>query len=153
MVALNRCLLAFARKAPRLAECLAGVCLRAFWQKGEQVIPRQIETRLPPADKRALLSPDLRRALIASSMEALREGAKGAATDGLIYSRPWGFRLDDIHIPVSLWHGEQDVVIPPAMGRYLANAIPNCRATFYPDDGHFSLAFDRLEEILKAALA
>jgi pimeloyl-ACP methyl ester carboxylesterase len=151
MVALNRCLLSFARTAPWLAQCVAGVCLKFFWRKGDQVIPEQIETRLPPADRRALTNAELRRTLTASSTEAFRGGVQAAAADGLLYARPWGFRLQDIRAPVNLWHGEKDVVVPPTMGRYLAATIPGCRAVFYPEDGHFSLAFERLEEILRSA--
>jgi pimeloyl-ACP methyl ester carboxylesterase len=152
MVALHRYLLSFARRTPRLAQCVAGICMRLFWRKGQQVIPEQVETRLPPADQRALASAELRQALTASSMEALRKGVVGAVADGMLYARDWGFKLQDIRMPVHLWQGEKDVIVPPAMGHYLARTIPECRATFYPEDGHFSLAFERLEEILKCGL-
>ena len=51
-------------------------------------------------------------------------------------------------MPVYLWHGEQDEMCPVAMGRYVAESIPDCRATFYPHDGHLSLLMNRYEEIL-----
>jgi hypothetical protein len=35
------------------------------------------------------------------------------------------------------------------MGRYQARAIPKCRATFYPDEGHL-LVVDHADEILTA---
>jgi len=152
MVALNRCLLWMAHHTPRLAQCVARLCLRLIWKKGAQVIPKQIESRLPRADQRALASPELRQALIASSTEALRQGVRGAAADGLLYGRPWGFSLSEIHAPVYLWHGEKDIVVPPSMGHYLAKMIPNCRDHFYPEDGHFSLPFTRLREILEPVL-
>ena len=148
MVAINRWLLRLAHRAPRLAQCVAGLCLWVIWRKGEQVIPRRIELRLPPADQRALASPELRKALTESSMEALRQGVRAAAVDGLLYGRPWGFSLQEIQAPVRLWHGERDVVVPPSMGHYLAATIPHCQARFYPEDGHFSLPFTRLPEIL-----
>jgi hypothetical protein len=49
---------------------------------------------------------------------------------------------------VYLWHGELDAMVLPAMGRSLASAIPNCKATFFPTEGHLSLLFNRFEEIL-----
>jgi pimeloyl-ACP methyl ester carboxylesterase len=152
MVAVNRWLLAMARRTPRLAQCVAGVCLWALWRKGQQVIPKQIEARLPVADQKALSSAELRNTLIASSVEALRGGVRAAAADGLLYGRPWGFALEAIRAPVYLWHGEMDVVVPASMGHYLAESIPNCRARFYPEDGHFSLPFTRLREILSTVV-
>jgi pimeloyl-ACP methyl ester carboxylesterase len=123
--------------------------LRLFWGRGEQVLPKQAETRLPEPDRRALSSPDLRAALIASSTEALRSGVQGAAADGLLYARPWDFDLRKIRVPIHLWHGEQDVILPVLMGRFLAANIPNCKARFCPEDGHFSLPFNKTREILQ----
>ncbi len=53
-------------------------------------------------------------------------------------------------MPVHLWHGELDRNVAPEMGRYQAQAIPGCRATFYEDEGHISVAVNRIEEILSA---
>jgi pimeloyl-ACP methyl ester carboxylesterase len=150
MVRLHRWLLLFAQKAPWLAQKLSIVCMRGFWGKGQQVLPPQVEARLPEPDRRALSNADLREALTASSTEALRCGVQGAARDGLLYARPWDFDFRRIRVPLHLWHGEKDIILPAAMGRYLAANIPNCRATFCPDDGHFSLPFDKTREILQA---
>ena len=53
--------------------------------------------------------------------------------------KPWGFRLEEISIPIKLWHGEADKTVSPSMGRYLATAIPNCQANFVPDEGHYMI--------------
>ena len=153
MVRLHRWLLLFAQKAPWLARRVSVICLRGFWGKGEQVLPRQVEARLAEADRQTLSNADLRSALIASSSEALRRGVHGAASDGFLYARPWDFDLRKIRVPVHLWHGEQDTILPPVMGRYLASTIPNCRATFCPNDGHFSLPFNKTREILQTVAA
>jgi pimeloyl-ACP methyl ester carboxylesterase len=69
--------------------------------------------------------------------EALRAGPEGYAWDLALATRPWGFPLEDIRIPVHIWHGELDVTTPIAMGRYLAAVIPGARARFLPNAGHF----------------
>ena len=148
MVSVNRWLLSMARNTPWLAQKLAGTLLRWIWGTGEQVIPEQIASQLAGPDKQTLSDARLREALIASSKEGLRRGMEGAAWDGFLYARPWGFRLEDLRVPVHLWHGGRDVIVPPGMGHYLARAIPNCRAKFCPEDGHFSLPFGRMDEIL-----
>ncbi len=79
--------------------------------------------------------------------EAYRLGGRGAAWEAVLFARPWGFRLEDIGLKVHLWQGELDVNVPPSMGRYQASAIPDCKATFYSDEGHFSLIVNRMEEI------
>jgi hypothetical protein len=53
---------------------------------------------------------------------------------------------------VNLWFGGLDVNVPPASGRYLANALRRSEARFYPDDGHISLIWNRFEEVLTGLL-
>ncbi|MGA3124745.1 MAG: alpha/beta hydrolase [Polyangiaceae bacterium] len=83
--------------------------------------------------------------------EAFRQGPTAFATELALAAGPWGFRLEDIRVPVHLWHGELDVSTPVAMGRYLAATIPGCHATFVSAEGHF-VAYAKWAEIL-AALA
>jgi len=59
----------------------------------------------------------------------------------------WGFDLTEIKVPVHVWVCEQDRSAPPAMGIFLANAVPNATATSIPDAGHLWI-FDHLREVL-----
>jgi pimeloyl-ACP methyl ester carboxylesterase len=102
-----------------------------------------------PVDHLYLDRPELREILTASLAEAFRRGGRGPAWELRLYARPWGFRLADIQMPVHLWHGERDTNDPIAMGRHLAAAIPDCRASFYPGEGHLHFV-DRLPQILRA---
>ena len=96
--------------------------------------------------------PAVRAAFAVDLAEAFRAGGRGPAWELVLYSRPWGFRLEDIEMEVHLWQGEADTNVPVAMGRYQAAAIPRCRATFLPGEGHL-LVIDRMEQILGAAVA
>lgn len=100
-------------------------------------------------DKKYLARAGVRNALEEGLAEAFRTGGRGSAWEMGLYTRPWGFRLEAIRTPVHLSHGEQDANAPVAMGRYLATAIPDCQATFYPGEGHLHF-LDRLPAILAA---
>ena len=67
-----------------------------------------------------------------------------------LMGRPWGFDLAAITVKVLLWQGERDRNVPASHGRYLAGALPTCRATFYPDEAHLSLPLNHQREILSA---
>jgi pimeloyl-ACP methyl ester carboxylesterase len=101
------------------------------------------------ADKKYLDRPEVREILAEGIAEAFHNGGRGPAWEMGLYTRPWGFPLEDIRPPVHLSHGEQDANAPVAMGRYLAAVIPGCQATFYPGEGHLHFV-DRLPEILAA---
>jgi pimeloyl-ACP methyl ester carboxylesterase len=88
-----------------------------------------------------------------SFREALRQGGRGVALDLTLYAQPWETAVEAIRVPCHLWHGEQDTTVPVVMGRRLAAALPDCSARFYPDEGHFSLPVQKLEEILATLAA
>ena len=73
----------------------------------------------------------------------------GVTMDKILTMKPWGFKLEDISVEVHLWHGEADKVVPPAMGHFLADTIPNCRTKFIAEEGHFPLLPNHAQEILE----
>jgi pimeloyl-ACP methyl ester carboxylesterase len=57
--------------------------------------------------------------------------------DYLVCRRHWGFDPADMRVPVTLWHGGNDRLVPLAHARALAAAIPGCTARVAPGGGHF----------------
>ena len=79
---------------------------------------------------------------------ALREGVDGWVDDDLAFISDWGFALDDVRAPVHLWQGGQDLMVPPAHGRWLAEHLPTVTPHLLPDDGHLTLLLRRPAQIL-----
>ncbi len=135
-----------------LAGRLPWVARLAMWSMGRQVRrspERAVEAvgrAMAEPDRAVLSRPEVKQAFTEIIAEAFRAGSRGAAWDMVLLARPWGFRLQDIAMEVHLWQGEEDVLVPVAMGRYQAATLPNCRATFFPREGHL-LVVDHLEEI------
>ncbi|GAA4698946.1 alpha/beta hydrolase [Nocardioides conyzicola] len=75
------------------------------------------------------------------------QGAVGVRDDGIAAVSPWGFELADIRVPVAIWQGRQDAMVPYEHGEWLAAHVPGARAHLFEDEGHLSLV-GRLEEIL-----
>ena len=57
--------------------------------------------------------------------------------DYVVCRRHWGFDPADMRVPVTLWHGGADRLVPLAHARALAAAIPGCTARVAPGGGHF----------------
>lgn len=96
--------------------------------------------------------PELARQIIQLGFsEAFRQGTAGVFLDAALYVRPWGFRLENIAGEVHLWHGGRDHNVPISVGRHVATAIPDCRATFIDDEGHLSIAYNRVRDYLSSA--
>jgi pimeloyl-ACP methyl ester carboxylesterase len=91
------------------------------------------------ADQEVLSEPGLRSAMIANSTELYRQGGRGMYDEALVLARPWGFDPSEIIIPVEVWHGARDKVVPTGMASHLAESIPGATLRLYPDEGHHLL--------------
>ncbi|KAA3611791.1 MAG: alpha/beta hydrolase [Planctomycetota bacterium] len=137
MAGFNRISFTFGRHLPGFPRFLVGSMAFAFrftpdlWQRilASQSPESEVTTILKDPVFRKLMDTDLR--------EAMRQGSRGPALDLRLYARDWGFGVEDIQVPVRLWHGEEDRTVPLEMGQYLADHIPQCKATFLPGEGHF----------------
>jgi len=83
-----------------------------------------------------------------SFARAVENGVLGWADDDLAFTRYWGFELGAItEVPVSVWQGREDRMVPFSHGIYLADHLPGSRRHLYDDEGHLSLV-GRMGDIL-----
>jgi len=95
----------------------------------------------------AVLTGDLGDYLAASMREATQQGVAGWRDDDLAFDKPWGFSVEDIRVPVLLWHGEHDRFVPLTHGQWLAARIPDADARLSAEDGHLTLMQRRVPEV------
>ena len=91
------------------------------------------------ADQAVLAEPQLRSRMIANSAELYRQGGRGMYDEALILARPWGFDPSEIRVPVDIWHGARDEVVPFGMSAHLAEAIPGAHLRVFDHEGHHLL--------------
>jgi pimeloyl-ACP methyl ester carboxylesterase len=85
--------------------------------------------------------------------EALRIGYSGWFDDDMAFTRPWGFGVDEINVPVFVWQGGHDRMVPFSHGEWLAAHIPEARARLFPEHGHLTLAVDSTRRIVDELLS
>jgi len=71
----------------------------------------------------------------------------GVLDDGQAAVRPWGFDVGAIRVPVAIYQGRQDAMVPFAHGAWLAAHVPGARVHLTDDDGHLTLV-TRMPEVL-----
>jgi pimeloyl-ACP methyl ester carboxylesterase len=151
MSAQNKIIFGLSRWAHPLAG-LPYILIEKQLPNREQVI-KQISRSSSPEDRLFLEErPGVVETLYETLVEAFRQGSRGARRELYLYSHRWGFRLDRIQVPVFLWQGEKDANVPPSMGRYQAEQIPNCTPMFLPDDGHLGCIANHFDDVFAAAL-
>jgi pimeloyl-ACP methyl ester carboxylesterase len=89
-------------------------------------------------DRRALTG-EFAETMASMLRRALSSGIDGWLDDDLAFVKPWGFDLDQITVPVSIWQGAHDRMVPFAHGQWLAAHVPGARVHLYEDEGHISL--------------
>jgi pimeloyl-ACP methyl ester carboxylesterase len=104
---------------------------------------------LRPCDAESLRDAAAFEAIFESQRRAWRGSAEGVMADAQIYAQPWGFSLEDIHVPVRLWHGTQDRAFSVHLAEEVAKQLPDCNARFIDNAGHYSLPIRHMGEILK----
>lgn len=95
----------------------------------------------------AAVTDDLGDWLARTFRHAAAQGAAGLLEDTLQIVRPWGFDVASISVPVAVWQGRHDRMVPFGHGEWLAAAIPGARAHLFDDEGHLSL-LARMPEML-----
>lgn len=97
---------------------------------------------------RATLTGGFADYIAASCRDAVRNGIWGWADDDLAFVRDWGFDLDSITVPVTVWQGSEDRMVPFGHGRWLADHVPGARARLLGGEGHLSLVVSSFGRIV-----
>jgi pimeloyl-ACP methyl ester carboxylesterase len=126
------------------AQVLAGVT-------GEQVAAA-LGDLVSPVDVGAITG-DFAAYLATTFRQAVSTGIWGWFDDDLAFTRPWGFDLDDVGVPVVVWQGGQDRMVPFAHGRWLATHVPGAHPRLLTEEGHLSIAVASFGEIVDDLLA
>jgi pimeloyl-ACP methyl ester carboxylesterase len=92
----------------------------------------------PPVD-RAALTGEMAETMAESLHRAGVQGFVGWVGDDLTHTRPWGFSVGDITVPVAVWQGTEDKMVPFAHATWLAAHVPGARAHLEEGEGHLSL--------------
>lgn len=97
---------------------------------------------------RAVLTGDYANFVASSFHRSTENGIWGWFDDDMAFIRPWGFELSGMSVPVTVWQGAQDMMVPLGHGKWLASHVSGARSELRPEHGHLSLALAHLGAIL-----
>ncbi len=126
-----------------------------FWfdgQRGAEQVIRELGGLLSPADQQVLSNINLFNSRRDIWEEIRRGGSENLVDELITLTKPWGFRLQSIQIPVDIWWGEADIFCAPGVGERMAGLMPKARYRLEPQAGHFML-YSHWQAILQQFLA
>jgi pimeloyl-ACP methyl ester carboxylesterase len=147
MLARNRLILALAAWSPPLARLIVSLAAYLIRRHPGRLLTHMM-VNAPAADRRVLADADFQALIVASTAEALRQGNAGVSWELTLLARPWDFKLQDVLVPVRIWQGLADTIVPAAMARRLSDELPHSETRYLPDEGHLSLIVRHLDDVL-----
>jgi len=151
LLLLYRWMLALYQKQPQL--------LRKLFYLARPILSLRLPVRLRPlllkllmlrpCDENSLRDSAAFEAVFESQRRAWRGSAEGVMADAQIYAQPWGFRMEEVRVPVRLWHGNEDRAFSVHLAEEIARQLPDCKARFVDGAGHYSLPIRYMYEILE----
>ena len=130
--------------------------LRALFHLARPVAAMKVPLRirplllrvLQPCDANVLRDSRSFEACFESARQAWRSSAAGVMADAEIYAEPWGFPLEEVRVPVRLWHGTKDRTFSFRLAEKIAARLPKCELRLVENAGHYSLPIRNAPEIL-----
>lgn len=107
--------------------------------------------QMPPGDQRLFEDAAMRRMFQEDLILGSRHYMQAIPLDLALFARPWGFALGDIGVPVYLWYGDSDPIVPVQHGEHLAQRIPGAELRIRRGEGHLG-GLAASQEVFEAIL-
>lgn len=84
-------------------------------------------------------------------LEAFKQGSRGCAHDGGLLTRDWGFDVRNIDKKANVWlvHGDQDVIAPIYMAKWIDERMGGGMLRVLEGKTHFTIWKEYSEEIFR----
>jgi pimeloyl-ACP methyl ester carboxylesterase len=119
----------------------------------EDMMSKEIDNR-HPGDQKAIKDPANWPTFVAMTRESFHQGSEGASWEARLNGSDWGFELGQLYVgengvPLTLWHGSEDVNCPAAMATKAKDSMPGSVLHLQEGEGHVSFIFRDASIILE----
>jgi pimeloyl-ACP methyl ester carboxylesterase len=102
---------------------------------------------LPDADRDVLSDPEALEIFVNGMRYGFAKSWHGYFDDNVAFMKPWGFNPATIEVPVAVYYGDADLMVPPVHGQWLVSNLPTATSHHHPSEGHLSVYLRHLDEI------
>jgi pimeloyl-ACP methyl ester carboxylesterase len=106
---------------------------------------------LPEGDQVVFHEPEMKAMFLDDIVHGSTRGLHSVFFDILLFSRPWGFDLADIEVPIRFWQGDSDPIVPVEHAIRMAELVPDSSLEIRPDESHLG-ALAIADEVLEVLL-
>jgi pimeloyl-ACP methyl ester carboxylesterase len=125
---------AFARRVPRLWTRVTASNLRRGRKNPAALLRAYKLVLTSPSDRNVLDADPV--SIVTYGLEAARKSPEGWRVEATNMREPLDFDLDDVQVPVMIWHGTADTLVPISHARHLASRLRSAHLSELADVGH-----------------
>jgi len=131
----DRQLLGLSVKHPLAARALLSVTARGAKLSPKSAV-KSFEKQLNEADAKVAATLGNPRDVMALFTQAFLKGAAGVVDDYRATAKPWGVDFASIKVPMKIFQGTADTMVPLRHAEALSERIPSAEFETWPDEGH-----------------
>ncbi len=110
-----------------------------------------VKQLFPEGDQKVIGNPAMQEAFLDDILHGSAGGLHSLFFDILLFSKPWGFTLSEISVPIRFWQGDADPIVPLEHAEKMAQLVPDSTLIVRHAESHLGalmIADDVLEELL-----
>jgi pimeloyl-ACP methyl ester carboxylesterase len=110
----------------------------------------QFIQKLPIPDRIILQDSDRLNAMMDALSEAFKQGVRGPAQEMRLILQPWGFDLEKITYPITIWQGNLDTQVPASHASVYKTKLPHAKLRLFENEAHISTLYNHMGDILES---
>ena len=103
-------------------------------------------------DREVFAAPGMKEMFTDDLLRGSSRQFRAPMLDLLLFGREWGFSPTQVGVPITLWHGDADYIVPVAHGEHLASLVPGAQLHVQAGAAHLAnltLGLEVLDTILE----
>ncbi len=105
----------------------------------------------PEGDRKVFEVPEIKEMFLDDLLLASKSGMRAPIDDLILFTRPWGFSLSDVKVPVKWWHGDADTIVPLSQAKETVSHLANCDLIIRPGESHLG-GMGAADEVIRTLL-
>lgn len=110
----------------------------------------QFVQKLPMPDRIILQDADRIHTMMDALAEAFKQGVGGPAQEMRLILQPWGFSLEKITYPITIWQGKLDMQVPVSHAEIYKTKLSHAKLRLFENEAHISTLYNHMEDILES---
>ncbi len=106
----------------------------------------------PEGDQRVFQRPEMRAMFLEDIVRSTARQVHAPVLDVVLFTRPWGFSLRDVRVPIRFWHGDADHIVPLSHAEHMVARVEQADLLVRPGESHLG-TLDAGREIFEFLLS